>query len=105
MRTVSPCVVWTAATGPSGPQATLKTSSTHAATAVCMARDRGLRGGFMVSAIAFTLCIFIALGVFFRQLWGRFNLLRAAKPAKLFDRIPERIEAVFVYAFGQQKFV
>ncbi len=59
----------------------------------------------MVSAIVFTLCIFVALGVFFRQLWGRFNLLRASKPAKLFDRIPERIEAVLVYAFGQKKFV
>ncbi len=59
----------------------------------------------MLSAIAFTLCILVALGIFVRQLWGRFNLLRAARPAALFDRIPERIEAMLVYAFGQKKFV
>ena len=59
----------------------------------------------MVSAIAFTLCILVAMGIFFRQLWGRFNLLRAAQPAALFDRIPDRIRAVMVYAFGQEKFV
>jgi Fe-S oxidoreductase len=59
----------------------------------------------MASAIVFTLCLVAALGVFLRQLWARFNLLRAAAPAPLFDRIPERIRAVLVYAFGQQKFV
>jgi Fe-S oxidoreductase len=59
----------------------------------------------MVSGILFTLCLVVALGVFFRQLWQRFNLLRAAAPAALFDRIPERIRAVVVYALGQQKFV
>ncbi len=59
----------------------------------------------MVSPILFTLCIFAGLGFFFRQVWGRFNLLRAARPAALFDRIPERIRAVLVYAFGQKKFV
>jgi Fe-S oxidoreductase len=59
----------------------------------------------MVSAIVFTLCILAGLGIFLRQVWGRFNLLRAARPAALFDRIPERIQAVLVYAFGQKKFV
>ncbi len=59
----------------------------------------------MFSALAFTLCLLVALGVFFRQLWDRFNLLRAAAPSPLFDRIPERVRAVLVYAFGQQKFV
>ena len=59
----------------------------------------------MVTAIAFSLCLLAALGLFFRQLWGRFNLLRAAAPAALFDRIPERIKAVVVYALGQEKFV
>ncbi|HLY36532.1 MAG TPA: (Fe-S)-binding protein [Candidatus Binatia bacterium] len=59
----------------------------------------------MVTAILFTLCLVVALGVFFRQLWDRFNLLRAAQPAALFDRIPDRIRAVLVYAFGQKKFV
>jgi Fe-S oxidoreductase len=59
----------------------------------------------MVTAIAFSLCLLAALGLFFRQLWGRFNLLRAAAPAALFDRIPERLRAVVIYAFGQEKFV
>jgi Fe-S oxidoreductase len=59
----------------------------------------------MVSGIVFTLCIVVALGIFFRQLWERFNLLRAATPVPRFDRIPERIKAVLVYAFGQKKFV
>jgi Fe-S oxidoreductase len=59
----------------------------------------------MTSAIVFTLCLVAALSVFVRQLWDRFNLLRAATAAPLFDRIPERIWAVLVYAFGQKKFV
>jgi Fe-S oxidoreductase len=58
-----------------------------------------------MKAILFTLCIFAALGVFFYQLWGRFNLLRAARPEPRFDRISERIRAVAVFFFGQQKFV
>ena len=59
----------------------------------------------MLSSILFTLCIVAALGVFVRQLWGRFNLLRVAAPAPRFDRIPERVWAVVVYFFGQKKFV
>ena len=59
----------------------------------------------MATAIAFSLCILIALGVFLRQLWERFNLLRAAAPVNRFDRIGERLRAVAVYFFGQQKFV
>ncbi len=59
----------------------------------------------MPSSISFTLCLVVALGLFLRQVWGRFNLLRAAQPAALFDRLPERVQAVVVYAFGQKKFV
>ncbi len=59
----------------------------------------------MWTAIAFTVVLLVALGVFGWQLWGRFNLLRAARPADLFDRIPERLWAVAVYAFGQKKFI
>ncbi len=59
----------------------------------------------MVTAIVFTLCVVAALGLFVYQLWGRFNVLRAAAPAERFDRIAERIQAVLVYAFGQKKFV
>ena len=59
----------------------------------------------MITEIIFSLCIFISLGVFFYQLWRRFQLLRSAVPVSRFDRIPERIRAVLVYAFGQRKFV
>jgi Fe-S oxidoreductase len=59
----------------------------------------------MTSAILFSLCVAAALGLFVRQLWGRFNLLRAAAPVPRFDRVPDRIRAVLVYFFGQKKFV
>jgi Fe-S oxidoreductase len=59
----------------------------------------------MVTAILFTLCLLVALGIFAWQVWGRFNLLLAARPAALFDRIPERVQAVLVYALGQKKFI
>jgi Fe-S oxidoreductase len=59
----------------------------------------------MGTAIAFSVCLLAAAGLFLYQLWGRFNLLRAAQPEARFDRIPERIWALLVYAFGQKKFV
>jgi hypothetical protein len=60
----------------------------------------------MITAIVFTLCILAAVGVFFYQLWRRFQLLRSAvADASRFDRIPDRIRAVLVWAFGQTKFV
>ncbi|HVA83476.1 MAG TPA: hypothetical protein VNF28_01115, partial [Candidatus Binataceae bacterium] len=59
----------------------------------------------MMTGILFTLCILAAVGVFFYQLWRRFELLRSAAAVPRFDRIPERIRAVLVYAFGQRKFV
>jgi Fe-S oxidoreductase len=59
----------------------------------------------MITEIVFSLCIVIALGVFFFQLWRRFQLLLSAVPVPRFDRIPERIRTVLVYAFGQKKFV
>ncbi|HEY2524950.1 MAG TPA: hypothetical protein VGI29_07820, partial [Candidatus Binataceae bacterium] len=62
-------------------------------------------GGSMLTEIIFTLCIVVAVGVFFYQLWRRFQLLQSATAASRFDRISERIRAVFVYAFGQRKFV
>ena len=58
-----------------------------------------------MTGILFTLCILAAVGVFFYQLWRRFQLLRSAVPVSRFDRIPERVRAVLVYAFGQRKFV
>jgi Fe-S oxidoreductase len=59
----------------------------------------------MVSSLVFTLCIVAALAVFLRQLWLRFNLMRAATGEPRFDRLPDRIRAVLVYAFGQKKFI
>ncbi|HUN57737.1 MAG TPA: (Fe-S)-binding protein [Candidatus Binataceae bacterium] len=59
----------------------------------------------MTTEIIFSLCILVSLGVFFYQLWRRFQLLRAAVPVSRFDRIPERVRAVIVWAFGQRKFV
>jgi Fe-S oxidoreductase len=59
----------------------------------------------MVSALVFTLCLVVAMAIFFRQLRDRFNLMRAARAVPRFDRIPERIRAVLVYAFGQKKFI
>src|ERR1051326_4788101 len=80
-------------------------------TVGCKAITRGLPkrladlGGIMVTAVVFSVCLIAALGVFFYQIWQRFNLLRAAAPVALFDRIPERIRALLVYFFGQKKFV
>jgi Fe-S oxidoreductase len=59
----------------------------------------------MLNAIAFSVVLLIGLGVFLYQVWGRFNLLRAATGSFVLDRIPERIQAVLVYAFGQKKFI
>jgi hypothetical protein len=59
----------------------------------------------MPTAIAFTLVLVIALGLFFYQLWGRFNLLRAARGPIKVDRIGERVWAVLTIGFGQKKFI
>jgi Fe-S oxidoreductase len=59
----------------------------------------------MITEIIFSLCIFVFLGFFFYQLWRRFQLLQSAAPVSRFDRIPDRIRAVLVNAFGQKKFV
>jgi Fe-S oxidoreductase len=59
----------------------------------------------IVNAVLFALVLTAGLGIFIRQIWGRFNLLRSATGAFKLDRIPERVNAVLVYAFGQKKFV
>src|SRR5579859_4711404 len=59
----------------------------------------------MKTEIIFSLCIFVSLSALFYQLWRRFQLLRSAGAVSRFDRIPERVRAVLVYAFGQRKFV
>jgi Fe-S oxidoreductase len=59
----------------------------------------------MLTPIVFSLCIVAALGLFLHQLWGRFNVLRGVASVERFDRIPERVQALLVYFFGQKKFV
>jgi Fe-S oxidoreductase len=59
----------------------------------------------MLSAVIFSLAILVAGGFFIHTIYGRFRLLLAARPAQAFDRIPERIMAMLVYAFGQKKFI
>lgn len=58
-----------------------------------------------MSLLLFTLVVLVALGFFFRTVYGRFRLLLAARPVNRFDRIGERIKGVLIYAFGQKKFV
>src|SRR5262249_28083820 len=60
---------------------------------------------FAVNAVVFAIVLAIGVGIFFRQIQGRFNLLRAATGKFTLDRIPDRIQAVLVYALGQKKFV
>lgn len=59
----------------------------------------------MITEIIFSLCILVSLGGLFYQLWRRFEVLRSAVPVSRFDRIPERLRAVMVWAFGQRKFI
>ena len=60
---------------------------------------------FLVNAVAFTIALAIALTIFFRQIYGRFNLLRSATGTFTLDNIPERLNNVLVYALGQKKFI
>src|SRR2546425_13216355 len=59
----------------------------------------------MLTAILFTVCLLVGVGLFIYQVWGRFNLLRAATGGFTLDRIPERLWAVVTIALGQQKFI
>jgi hypothetical protein len=45
---------------------------------------------FLVNAVAFTIVLAIGLTIFFRQIYGRFNLLRSATGTFTLDFIPER---------------
>src|SRR5216117_1114154 len=59
----------------------------------------------MLTAILFTVCLLVAVGLFIYQVWGRFNLLRAATGRFTLDRIAERLWAVVTIALGQKKFI
>src|SRR6266508_2489442 len=58
-----------------------------------------------MSPVAFPIVALIALAIFGRTLFGRWQLLRAARPVARFDRLGERTKNVLVYAFGQKKFL
>ena len=59
----------------------------------------------MPTAILFTVCLLVAVGLFIHQVWGRFNLLRAATGSFKVDRVPKRLWAVVTIALGQKKFI
>jgi len=59
----------------------------------------------MLSALIFSVVMVGALGYFARTIYRRFGVLLRVAPVDRFDNIPERIQAVLVYAFGQKKFV
>ncbi|GIW39540.1 MAG: hypothetical protein KatS3mg076_0117 [Candidatus Binatia bacterium] len=58
-----------------------------------------------MSRLVFALLIVAFVGFFARTIYRRFLVLTKAAPAPRFDRIPERIRLVLVYAFGQKKFL
>ena len=53
-----------------------------------------------MSTLIFLVLLVAALGYFARTLYRRFSVLTKARPVARFDRIPERVQAVLVYAFG-----
>jgi Fe-S oxidoreductase len=56
---------------------------------------------FVIHSVLFV----AAIGYFLNTLWGRFQVLQSVRWTDLFDKIPERIQALLVYGFGQKKFV
>jgi Fe-S oxidoreductase len=58
-----------------------------------------------MSTLIFILLIIVALGYFGRTMYGRIGVLLKVEPADRFDRIPERIKALLVYALAQKKFI
>ncbi len=59
----------------------------------------------MLNEIIFALVLAAGLGYFARTIYRRFAVLTKVAPLRQWDRIPERIQAVLVYAFGQKKFL
>ncbi|MGD0950439.1 MAG: (Fe-S)-binding protein [Candidatus Binatia bacterium] len=58
-----------------------------------------------MSTLIFILLIIVALGYFGRTMHGRIGVLLKVEPADRFDRIPERIKALLIYALAQKKFI
>jgi Fe-S oxidoreductase len=55
--------------------------------------------------LIFILLIIVALGYFGRTMYRRIGVLFKVTPVDRFDRIPERIKALLVYALAQKKFI
>ena len=58
-----------------------------------------------MSSLVFAILILIAGVVFCRTMYRRVAVLFKAAPIDLFDDIPQRIQNVLIYVFGQKKFV
>ncbi len=58
-----------------------------------------------MNAVIFTLVLAAFLGYFARTVYRRFIVLTRVRPVARWDRIPERIRGVLLYAFGQKKFL
>src|SRR5215470_6540053 len=58
-----------------------------------------------MNALIFAAVLVVALAILSRTLYRRFTVLLRVAPVARFDRVPERINAVIQYVFGQKKFV
>ncbi len=58
-----------------------------------------------MSTLIFLLMVAVGLGYFGRTMYRRVAVLTKVQGVPRFDRVPDRIRAVLVYAFGQKKFV
>ena len=59
----------------------------------------------LLNAAAFTVCLAVGVGLFLRQITGRFNLLRAAKGTFTIDDVTGRLRDLLTIAIGQKKFL
>jgi Fe-S oxidoreductase len=59
----------------------------------------------MVSMLAFTVCLVVGVGLFIRQIRGRFNLLRAAQGGFSIGDVWARLRDTLEIAIGQKKFL
>src|SRR5262249_43304023 len=58
-----------------------------------------------MSTLMFVALLAVGLGFLARTLYRRFTILLKVVPLARFDRVPDRINAVVQYVFGQKKFV
>src|SRR5215470_1823649 len=58
-----------------------------------------------MNALIFAAVLVVALAILSRTLYRRFTVLLKVAPVARFDRIPDRVNAVIQYVFGQKKFV